>query len=59
MFVGGIIRSLLKIKRRMEKNLVEKKKSGSSFAKGQPIGMIICKRSANLDDHLQKAGSSG
>ena len=53
----------------MEKNLVERKKSRWSFAKGRPIWMIICKRPAHPeiickrpahpDDHLQKPGPSG
>ena len=37
-------------------NLVEKKKSGWSFAKGRPIQMVVCKRPAHPDDHLQKTG---
>ena len=30
-----------------------------SFARGRPLWMIICKRPASLDDHLQEAGPSG
>ena len=39
----------------MEKNPVERTKSGRLFAKGQAIQMIICKRPALSDYHLQKA----
>ena len=48
------IRNLLKIIREMEKNLVERKKSRWSFAIDRQILMIICKRLAHPDDHLQK-----
>ena len=46
------------MQRKMEKKLVERKKSGRLFAKGQAIRRIICKRLAHPDDHLQKAGPS-
>ena len=32
---------------------------GRSFARGQSLQMIICKKSVPLDDHLQEAGTSG
>ena len=40
-------------KRYLEK--VSRKGKGGSFAKGRSIRMIICKRPAYLDDHLQEA----
>ena len=33
--------------------------SGSSFAKGRPLRMTICKRLVPLDDHFQESGPSG
>ena len=48
------IGNLLEIIRKIEENLVERKKSRWSFAIDRPILMIICKRLAHPDDHLQK-----
>ena len=36
-----------------------KKKNGEESGWKEEIRMIICKRPAHLDDHLQKAGPSG
>ena len=50
MFVGGKKEICCLIKRKMEKNLVERKKS---------TYMIICKMPVHPDNHLQEAGPSG
>ena len=34
-------------------------KNGEEFGGKEEIQMIICKRTAHPDDHLQKAGPSG
>ena len=42
------------------KNFAENEnKNGEESGLKEEIQMIICKRPANLDDHLQKAGPSG